>query len=164
MADFSVDIDTGKVRAQLKEFKEQWATDAVYITGTNADYAIYLERGRGPVEAQDAEALQFQDENGNTIYRASVSGHKPYPFFRPAILEFQANPEKVIRNNTGYQSLEEIPSGKALVEAAASAIENQAKKNASADSATDRSPGTDPDHPKRDTGNLVASIQSVRLK
>lgn len=28
----------------------------------------------------------------------------------------------------------------------------------------DRSPGTHPEHPQRDTGNLVASIQAKRLK
>ena len=164
MTRIDLDIDTGQVKAAIKELKERGEGDAVFVTGTNADYAIFLERGRGPVEPKTADALKFEDSDGNTIYRSRVSGHKPYPFFGPAVREFQAQPESVIRRNTGFNSIEEIPTTNALVEASAEAIANQMKKNASADSATDRSPGTDSDHPTRDTGNLVASIQAVRVR
>ena len=164
MTRFGIEIDAESTRQSLRSLRNEWETDSVFITGTNADYAVYLEYGRGPIEAQDAEALRFENQDGDVIYRASVDGHEPYPFFRPALREFDANPETFIIDNTGYTTLQEIPNGDELIRAIAVALENQIKANASAESATDRSPGTHPSHPKRDTGNLVASIQSIKIQ
>jgi len=163
MSDFSIDVDTSQVREALGDLKDDWGEAGTYVVGTNADYAILLEYGRGPVEADSAEALRFKDDNGDVIYRTSVSGHPPYPFFFPAVREFQANPESFVTDNSGYSSIREIPNVNQLVKAIATALVNQMEKNASAASASDRSPGVDPDHPMRDTGNLVSSISFERL-
>jgi hypothetical protein len=119
-----------------------------------------LEFGRGPIEADSADALKFENEDGETIYRASVSGHPPYPFFFPAIRQFQANPEATIFLNTELNSLDEVRTTEELVEVCANAIQSQMRKNANANR-SGRSPGTHPDHPQVDTGNLVARIQVI---
>jgi hypothetical protein len=87
----------------------------------------------------------------------------PYPFFRPAIRELEADPEGFILDNSGYSSIEEIPSADQIIEAVAFGLERQIKQNATA-AAGDRSPGTHPDHPKVQSGNLRASISATRIR
>lgn len=87
-----------------------------------------------------------------------------YPWFRPAIREFERNPEQLIREHTGYSSFDEIPNADAMVKAAATALSNQMQNNVNAQKSVNRSPGTDAEHPKRDTGNLTADISAVRIK
>jgi len=160
---FDIDVDTSDVRVSLENLRDRWETDATFRVGTNVEYGIILEMGRGPVEAQDAEALQFENEAGETIYRKRVSGHPPYPWFMPAIREFQANPQRFVLDNTGFNSFEEIPNGETLVRSVANALETKMTANVSARSGGDRSPGTHPDHPQRDSGQLAASISAVRV-
>lgn len=137
MTNFSIELDTSKVRRQLDDLKDNWRSERVYTVGTNVEYAIYLEMGTRHMP--------------------------PYPFFRPAIVQFEADPEGFITGNTAFSSFREIPSADTLVKATATAFENQITANASALSGLDRSPGVHPDHPKRVTGNLAASIQAERL-
>lgn len=164
MTDFDLSLDgADNLTRKFAEVKQRGEGDRVDVVGTNQEYAVILEFGRGPVEAPEGSALKFEVD-GETIFRKKVSGHPPYPFFRPAIREFKANPEKFILDNTDYPSIDAIPTANALVNAVSSALERQMKNNASADRSADRSPGTHPEHPKRDTGALVASIQAVRVK
>ena len=89
----------------------------------------------------------------------------PYPWFRPAIKEFQADPENFIEENTDYQSIDAIPTADKLVEALAFALQSKMEDNVNAqDPSRDRSPGTDPEHPKRDLGTLTNSIKATRIK
>lgn len=161
---FDIEIDAQSTRDALSDLEDKWTSERVYIVGTDVDYAVYLEFGRGPVTPDSADALQFEDEDGNTIYRARAEGHRPYPFVRPAVREFKANPEDFVTDNTGFQDFAQIPNGDTLVKAVANALATQMEKNASADSATDRSPGTHPEHPVRDTGTLVASLGAQRVE
>jgi hypothetical protein len=88
----------------------------------------------------------------------------PYPFFRPAIVQFKADPQGFITGNTAFSSVREIPSGDTLVKALATAFANQITANASALSAVERSPGVHPEHPKRVTGTLANSIEAERIR
>lgn len=164
MVDIGLDIDDIDVREAFNDLEDQFETDAVWKVSDGTEYGIILEFGRGPVEAQDADALRFEDADGNVIFRQRVSGHPPYPWFRPAIREFRANPRRFIRDNTAFTDVSEIDSANELVRTVALALQKQMEKNASANTATDRSPGTDGDHPQRDTGNLVASIQAKPIR
>lgn len=164
MTDFELSIDgVEALQSRLQSLKERLDGDAAYTVGTNVKYGIILERGRGPIEAPEGSAIPIQTESG-TIFRKKVSGHPPYPWFKPAIREFKANPETFIISNTGYNTIDEIPTANALVEAVANALSEQMASNASAQSGGDRSPGTDGDHPSRDSGNLAASISATRIK
>jgi len=163
MADFDIDLSGVEgLQDAIDDIKGDWGDSPTFEVGTNAEYAVHLEFGRGPIRASGDGYLRFEVD-GETIFRKEVSGHPPYPFFRPAIREFKANPQTFILENTAYSTIQEIPNVNQLVRAVASALSNQMKDNASADSASDRSPGTKPDHPKRDTGNLVASISFQRV-
>jgi len=164
MSDFDIDLDTADVRVALENLRDEWETDAVFRVGSNVDYGVILEFGRGPIEADDAEALRFENQAGETIFRKRVSGHPPYPWFRPAIREFQANPQRFVLDNTAFNSFKEIPNGEALVRAVATSLQNKMKNNVNAQSASDRSPGTHPEHPRRDSGTLTASISAVRIR
>lgn len=162
MPGFELDLEVdglGAVQQEFQRLEEAWSDPPVIAVGTNAEYAVHLEFGRGPVEAQTAEALRFEDEDGNVIYRASVSGHPPYPFLRPAVREMRANPRRFVRKNTDT-SLEAAQSANDLVWFLGSALETQMKKNVTA-RGTGRSPGTHPDHPKVRSGNLRADIRAI---
>jgi len=131
-------MDTAKVQANIDALKERFEGETIYVVGTNVEYGVYLEFGTRDMP--------------------------PYPFFRPAVREFKANPERLIRRHTGYTRIDDIPSEQALVEAVANALSEQMTNNASALSGGTRSPGTDAEHPKRQTGNLAASISATRVK
>jgi hypothetical protein len=88
----------------------------------------------------------------------------PYSWFRPAIREFKRDPEAFIADTTGFGGIDEIRSTEELTKAIATGLSNRMQDNVNAqDASADRSPGVDPEHPKRDTGNLTASIQAVRI-
>jgi len=162
MTDFSIDADTSTVEVSLQELKGDWEDPPIFKVESGARYSVYIEFGRGPVEAQQADALRFEDENGDIIYRTSVSGHPPYPFFRPAIREFKANPETFILKNSELDALDGIDSANELIRIVARSLESQIKTNATA-GAPNRSPGTDSQHPKVQSGNLRARIVSRRV-
>lgn len=135
-----IDLETdgfAELRADFEQLEERGTTDRVYVVGANAEYAVYLEFGTRDMP--------------------------PYPFFRPALAEFRANPEGFITDNTGFTRLEDIPTADALVDAIATGLLNQITDNADA-SQGNRSPGTAPDHPKVQTGNLKASIRAERVR
>jgi len=136
VTNFELELDDTGLREALDDLKETGTSDRVEVVGSTVEYGVYLEFG--------------------------TEDMPPYPWFRPAVREFRANPERFLTDNTGYTSVEEIPSADALVTAIAQALVNQMESNVSAASSTDRSPGTAPDHPQVDTGNLKASIEAVR--
>lgn len=153
-----------ELREDLEGLESRWEDEPVWAVGTNANYAKPLEFGRGPITPKQAEALRFEID-GEVVFAQRVEGHPPYPFFRPALREFEANPEGFIRDTTAYDRIEDIPTIEVFVETAASALTNRMRDNVNAqDPSGDRSPGTHPDHPKRDTGNLTNSIQATRVK
>jgi phage gpG-like protein len=139
MTDISIDLSgVPRIREALEDLKDDYESNAVYAVGTNTEYATYLEFGTRKMP--------------------------PYPFFMPAVREFQANPEAFITDNTGFSGIDEIGDTDTFIRAVATALKTQIEKNANAAGATDRSPGTDPEHPKVDTGNLRASIDVVRVR
>jgi len=152
-----------EVQAALDELRDDYASEPIYVVGDNSEYGIVLEFGRGPIVAPEGSAIPIETEDG-TIFRKRVSGHPPYPWFRPAIRELKANPERFIVKNSNLNGLNDINSTKELVEATAFALESQMKKNVTAQGSVDRSPGTKPDHPKVQSGNLRASISAVRIQ
>lgn len=128
----------GALQARLEELQDDVESDAVYVVGDDTEYGIFLEMGTRKMQ--------------------------PYPWFKPAIREFKANPEPFILDNTGYASIDDIPSADALVQAVANALARQMEKNVSAETATDRSPGTHPEHPQEQLGNLKGSIAATQVK
>jgi len=138
VTDFDIDQSgTVDIRASLDDLEDKWSDAPTFEVGTGVEYAVYLEFGTEKMP--------------------------PYPFFRPAIREFKANPERFVTSNSEYTDIEQIPNVNQLVRAIATALVSQMEKNASAASSTDRSPGVDPEHPMRDTGNLVNSISFQRI-
>jgi len=128
------------LQADFEQLQNLGESDRVDVVGTDVEYAVFLE---------------FGTEN-----------MPPYPFFRPAIQEFQADPEGFILGSdaVGFGSIDEIPNTDRLIASISAALVEQMEDNASADDATDRSPGTDDDHPQRDIGNLVADISATRVR
>mgnify|MGYP000155525324 CR=1 FL=1 len=162
MADFELDLSGfASLQDEFEDLKDGWEDSPVYKVGSNAEYAAILEFGRGPIRA-DEGYLRFEVD-GEVIYRKEVSGHPPYPWFRPAIRAFRARPKGFITDNTDFNSIQEIPDVDTLVLAIATALENQMTKNVSANSASDRSSGTVSDHPVRQSGNLAASISFTKV-
>ncbi len=163
MTDFDLELDgVTSLQAEIDDLKDDFGSDPVYVVGASASYAVHIEFGRGPIEAPEGSAIPIETDSGETIFRKSVSGHPPYPFFRPAIREFKANPQTFLLENSNLSSINDIQSTEQLVESVAFALENQMKTNATAQS-SGRSPGTDSDHPAVVTGNLRSSISAVRI-
>lgn len=118
---------------QLREFAGDSPT---WLVGTDTKYGVFLEFGTSRMEA--------------------------YPWLRPAVEEFQANPARFV-NRHSDTTVDEFESTDDVVRAIALALQNRAKDNVSADAQSDRSPGTHPDHPQVQTGNLRASIKAVEV-
>jgi len=133
------ELDGLQATAQaFRDLEERYDGDGVtYVVGSGVEYGVYLEFG--------------------------TEDMPPYSWFRPAIREFRANPESFLLDNTGFGSIGDIDTTQELVETVAISLENRMKDNVNAQKSSDRSPGVDPDHPKRDTGTLTASIQAVRI-
>jgi len=163
MTSFDIEVSgTGELFEEFEQLREDWSDAPTFIVESGAEYSVILEFGRGPVEAKDADALRFEDENGDIIYRTSVSGHPPYPFFVPAIREFEASPQSFLLKNTEFDAITDIESVDELLVSIASALSTQMKRNATAQ-ASGRSPGTHPNHPQVQTGNLRARIKFRRV-
>lgn len=136
MSRFDVDIDDSQVRASLEELKDRGTTTREYRVNAGAEYAVYLEFG--------------------------TRNMPPYPFFRPALRELDANPDAFIDRHTNT-AVDEIDDADTLVQTLAFALERAITQNANAN-ASGRSPGVNPEHPKVQTGNLVNSIQAQRIQ
>jgi hypothetical protein len=160
LTDFSLDFEgMATLQEQIGDLKDDYGEANTRVVYSGASYSIHIEMGRGPVEPDSADALRFEDEDGNIIYRASAEGHPPYPFFWPAVREFEANPESFILRNSDVQSLNAAESANDLVEIVADSLQSQMRKNANANRPAHRSPGTHPEHPVAQSGNLIARIQ-----
>lgn len=163
MVRLDLDMDGfADLREKFGDLEDRYGEASSRLVVSNAEYSIHLEYGRGPIEADEGSALRFKNEDGEVIYRTSVSGHPPYPFFYPAVREFQANPEAFILKNSALNSLEAIESTEDAVESIATSLQAQMRKNANANR-SGRSPGTHPDHPVVQTGNLTARITVVEV-
>jgi len=139
MVEIDLELDgVGSLQSKFEELEQRAEDPGTYVVGTNVEYGVFLEFG--------------------------TEDMPPYPFFRPAIREFKANPEQLIRRHTGFTSIDQIPNEQALVEAIANSLAEQMTNNASALSGGSRSPRTNPDHPMRQTGNLAASISATQVK
>ena len=143
MAGWGVSLNGfGGVLTTLQSIQTRFGTDAVYVTGPTAEYAVDLEEGR--------------------------ASHPPYPFVGPAVSDYKRNPAAFMARNTELD-LGAIGGGDDLVKAVAYAIMRQAQINANAGGSSEgpsgkRSPGTDSNHPKIQTGNLVNSFRVVRVR
>lgn len=137
MVNLDIDLE-GAIDLQetFEDLEDEWTTDTTFVVESGAEYAIYVEMG--------------------------TEDMPPYPYFRPAIREFQAKPRSFVLDNTAYSSFEEIENGDKLVQAVARALESQMKTNATAE-APGRSPGTHPDHPQVQTTNLRSRIKARRV-
>jgi len=80
----------------------------------------------------------------------------PYPWFRPAIIH--------VMRARGDAIADSVDTADELVKELAKEMMNQMKENVNAGEAADRSPGTDPEHPKVQLGNLRASITARRIR
>lgn len=148
---------------EFDELEENGTTDAAFSVGSNAENAVPLEFGRGPIEAPEGSAIPIQTESGETIFRKRVSGHPPYPWFRPAIREARLDLVMLMRRQI-QRTPDEAQTARQLLWWISQALSNQMTDNVSAESATGRSPGTHPSHPKRDTGNLAADIGVEKIR
>lgn len=121
--------------AGLEDLVDEVAGAPVYLVGTNVVYGVHLEFG--------------------------TSRMRSYPWLRPAVAEFNANPRRFVRRMTGKR-VDGLGSTDDVVATVALALEKRMTQNVTAGS--DRSPGTHPEHPRRDTGNLAADISAVRVE
>lgn len=128
--------------ARFDDIGARWGGDTAYIVGPSAEYAVSLELGS--------------------------SSHPPYPFVRPAVEDYQRNPEQFVARNT-ETSLGSLTGMDDLVRTVAYAMARQIQVNANATGSSDgptgkRSPGTHPAHPQMVTGNLVGGVNVVKTR
>lgn len=162
MTDIDVDLSgLEDLQSDFEELEQRGTSDAVFEVVSTAEYSAPIEYGRGPITVDSDTAIPIETEDG-LIFRQSVSGHPPYPFFRPALREFEANPKPFVAENTG-ESLDNAVTMADAIEMVALSLETQIKLNATAQ-ASGRSPGTHPDHPQVVTGNLRNGIRSRRIR
>jgi hypothetical protein len=124
---------------RLDEIDDNWGSsqEIVYRVVVDKSYAVFIEFGRGPVEAQDAEALRFTVD-GETVFAKSVGPAPAQPFMRPAIREANRNLQSLATDAT---SLDDFLRRTALF------TEGEARDRAA-----------------RDTGDMARAIESERVK
>jgi len=130
----SIDIDVDGIPTvveAIEDIKPDTVETDTWRIRVGAEYGVYLEKG--------------------------TRNHPPYPFFEPAIRQFEAIPRTFVFKNTG-QDIESMDDVDNVVEAVANALATQMRFNVAAQSTGGRSPGTHPLHPKIRTGKLVRSI------
>lgn len=121
----------------LEELADQFSGDVVYVVGTNTKYAVHLEFGTRKMQQ--------------------------YPWFRPAVREFNKNPERFISKHTS-KSIDDLDGEDEVAKTIAGALEKRLKQNVSAGDVSGRSPDVEPGHPKVQTNNLRASIEAEKVR
>lgn len=130
-------VGLADVISDIKNLDDSLGFTTTVVVGTSVQYGVHLEFGTEKMQA--------------------------YPWLRPAVREFESDPESFIDKYSGT-SMREIDDGDDLVMAVGLALERKMKANVTADDAdVARSPDTEPGHPKVQTGNLRAGIQAVKL-
>lgn len=136
-------VGVGRVLDLFEDIGVEWGGEALYIVGTNVEYAVHLETG--------------------------TADRPAYPWVRPAIADYNRDPGAFIARNTDVSSLGDLGGLEDLVKTVAFAFERQLKinvnaRNDGAGPSGRRSPGTNPDHPGVDTGNLINSIRAEQVR
>jgi hypothetical protein len=76
-------IDTGGLIGSIQILQ---TGDRFIVVGSEAPHAGYIEFGRGPVRAINAQALRFFDKKtGKLVFVKEVGPTEPSPFLQPAI-------------------------------------------------------------------------------
>lgn len=126
----------GVVLTELEQIKKAAISETVWVVGTNVKYGAYLEFGTSSMPA--------------------------YPWLRPAVNEFNRNPEGFLVKHTDT-FVDQIDDAEELVAKITLSLERQMKLNVSANAANRRSPGTHPEHPKIQSNTLRASIEAEKV-
>lgn len=81
-----VPVKSGQLKNSGKVYRRK---DGVWVIRYTADHALAIEDGADPhvIEAKDADALRFETESGDVIFRVRVRhpGNDAQPFLGPAI-------------------------------------------------------------------------------
>lgn len=135
----SIDIDVSGIAStveSIEDLKPTVAETEKWQVRVGAEYGIYLERG--------------------------TRNHPPYPFFHPAIRQFEATPRTFVFKNQGVD-IDNVDDVGTVVESVAEALALQMRINVAAQRLGGRSPGTHPAHPKIRTAQLQDSISATRI-
>jgi hypothetical protein len=125
---------TAAALTAVEELRD-WLHGREWVVGSDAKYAVYLELGTSQMPA--------------------------YPFFEPAIKQFDADPNAFVERHAN-QSVDDADSVNEVTRLVAQSLEKQMKINAAAEQ-SGRSPGTHPSHPQVQSGNLRGSIKAEPL-
>lgn len=117
--------------ASLERVRIGYGQNVKWVVGVGAEYGAFLEFGTSQMQA--------------------------YPFLFPAARHVVRTQLPVIEQEAHARS---DPIGY-IVRSLATEIERQAIENATAAQGSGRSPGTHPEHPRRQTSNLVQSIEAA---
>lgn len=77
-------VDSGRLRGSISSEVEQTGTITTAHIGTNVEYAVHVERGRGPIEADPGEVLHFTVD-GEEVFTKRVGPAEASPFLAPAV-------------------------------------------------------------------------------
>lgn len=160
--DIDLELDgLSTTQTALERLRERWDGPVEILVFSRAEYSEPIEFGRGPIESNGEEPLTFKVD-GEWVSKHRVSGHPPYPFFRPALREFEAGPERFLRSTIG-RDLDSFRNLRDLMDGIGSALERRMKANATAQQGGGRSPGTHPEHPQVQSGTLRRGIGYIML-
>jgi hypothetical protein len=81
-------IITGDLHASIQVFEAGRTPTGYYgVVGTELEYAVFVEYGRGAVRPVIAKVLHWIDpDTGKDVYSMYSAPSEPQPFFEPAII------------------------------------------------------------------------------
>ena len=77
-------VESGRLRSSIGSGVRHEGSTLVASIGTNLEYAVWVERGRGPIEAAPGEVLHFTID-GEEIFTKRVGPAEAQPFLSPAV-------------------------------------------------------------------------------
>lgn len=91
-----VPVDTGNLRSSISSDVTVESGTIVGVVGTNVEYSVFIEYGRGAITADPGEVLHFYVD-GEEVWTTHVDAAEAQPFLRPSFAAHQSDFKRLVK-------------------------------------------------------------------